>query len=133
MFLFGLIDAIETGVGGRNIDPREILRYFSWATYAFVAAVYSWFLFGGTLFKARPRIFSKEHTRSTPEILAIHAVFLIILLGGMALAPFIVAVLPDWMTDTFDFRGHLSIFDILAFLLMFALYGIERFLLYTAP
>ncbi len=126
-------DAIAAGVGARNIDPREILRYFSWATYAFVAAAYSWFLFGGALFKAGPRIFSKGNTRSAPETLAIHAAFLIILLGGMAIAPFIVAMLPYWMTDTFNVRGHPSIFDILAVLAMFGLYGIERLLLYAAP
>ena len=133
MLFLGSIDAIAAGAGTRNIDPREILRYFSWATYAFVAAAYSWFLFGGALFKAGPRIFSRENTKSTPKILAIHTAFLIILLGCMAVAPFIVRVLPFWMTDTFDVRGHPSIFDILAILALFGLYGIERLLLYAAP
>lgn len=131
MLFLRSVDAIAAGVGARSIDPREILRYFSWATCAFVAAAYSWFLFGGAFFKAGPRIFSKVNARSTQEILAIQAAFLIILLGGIAIAPFIVAMLPYWMTDTFDVHGHPSIFDILALLVMFGLYGIERLLLYT--
>jgi len=133
MFFPGSIDTIAAEMGARNIDPREILRYFSWATYVLVAAVYSCLLFSAAPFKAGPRVFSKENTRSTVEILAIHAAFLLILLGCMAIAPFIVRILPYWMTDTFDVRGHPSIFDILAFLIMSGLYLVERLLVYTTP
>jgi hypothetical protein len=133
MLFPGSIATIAAGMDARNIDPREILRYFSWVTYCFVAALYSCLVFSAAPFKAGPRVLSKENMRSIPEVLGIHAAFLIIVLACMATAPLIVRLLPFWMTDTFDVRGHPSIFDILAFLIMSGLYLIERLLVYTSP
>lgn len=84
-----------------NIDPDEVLRYFSWARFAAVAVVYSAVVFWTELAKDGPFIFSRKNARSTPQVLLAHAVFLMALLCGYRMCNEIVPTLPFWMTDTF--------------------------------
>ena len=78
----------------RNIDPREDLRFFSWAYFGLVCLAYSAFVFRGELFKDGSLIFSKQNARSPFEVLASHCAFLVILLCMMRVFNLFVPSLP---------------------------------------
>jgi hypothetical protein len=86
---------------GRNIDPDEVLRYFSWTRYAVIAVVYTAFVFWLELAKDGPFILSDKNARSKSQVIQAHAIFLTVLLGGYVICTDIVPKLPFWMTDTF--------------------------------
>lgn len=97
----------------QNIDPQEVLRYFSWIWFLFVSLIYSAFVFSGELSKDGPLIFSRRNARSTLDVITSHVVFLVILLCLMQIFCFLVPSLPYWMTDTFRAgRARYSVADI---------------------
>jgi hypothetical protein len=100
----GLFTLIVTSHIGRNIDPDEVLRYFSWTRFAIVAVVYTAFVFWLELAKNGPFIFSRNNARSKLQVLHAHAIFLTILLCGYRICTEIVPAMPFWMTDTFPLR-----------------------------
>jgi hypothetical protein len=61
-----------------NIDPDEVLRYFSWSRFAILAVIYSAAVFWIELAKDGPFIFSNRNTRSEAQVLLAHAIFLMV-------------------------------------------------------
>jgi hypothetical protein len=117
---------------GRNIDPDEVLRYFSWARYAIVAVVYTAFVFWLELAKDGPFILSSKNTRSKLQVFEAHTIFLAILLFGYRACITIVPTLPFWMTDTFRIRSseRLSLADLISCLAALGMAYFERKWLY---
>jgi hypothetical protein len=118
----------------QGIDPQEVLQYFSWIAYVLIAAAYSAFVFSGELSRDGPLIFSKQNTRSAPQVIAVHLAYLTILLCLLRLASYIVLTLPHWMTDTFSGgrrNSRISIADLSFFALSATIALIERKRLYV--
>jgi hypothetical protein len=116
------------------IDPQEVLQYSSLLGYAFLAALYTVFVFSSELPKFDgPRIFSKENARTVPQMIAIHVAYLTMFLCLLRLASYIVLTVPLWMTNTFNAGRHLrlSIFDLLFLAVWVTLALIERRHLYV--
>jgi len=116
------------------IDPQELLQYSSLLGCAFLAALYTAFVFSSEFSKfGGPRIFSKENARTAPQIIATHAAYLTMFLCLLRLASYIVSTAPHWMTNTFDAGRHLrlSIFDLLFLAVWVTLALIERRHLYV--
>ena len=128
----GLFTLIVTSHSGRNIDPDEVLRYFSWTGYTIVAVVYTAFVFWLELAEDGPFIFSRNNVRSKLQVLQAHAIFMAILLCGYCICTEIVPALPFWMTDTFRLRysARASFADILLCLAAFGMAYFERKWLY---
>jgi hypothetical protein len=125
--IFGVFIALMRVQMPQNIDPQEVLRYFSWTWFLFVSLIYSAFVFSGELSKDGPFIFSRRNARSTRDVIASHVAFLVILLCLMQIFCFIVPSLPYWMTDTFRARGApSSVADIVFMVLAAALVHVER-------
>jgi hypothetical protein len=127
------ISVVSSRIG--NIDPDEVLRYFSWTVYAIVAVVYTAFVFWRELAKDGPFIFSRNNARSKLQVLLAHAMFLTILLFGYLICTEVVPVLPFWMTDTVRLRhsGRASLADGFSFLVAFGMAYFERKWLYREP
>ena len=85
---------------GRNTDPAQSLRYFSWALFAVIAVVYSAFVFWLELAKDGPFIFSRNNVRTRSQVLLAHAMFLTILLCCYRICTYMIRTVPFWMTDT---------------------------------
>jgi hypothetical protein len=100
-----------------RIAPDEILRYFSWPVFAIIVAVYTVVVFLAELAKDGPFIFSRNNARTKSQILYAHGMFLVILLCGYRICPYIVRTLPFWMTDTFVRHGSRTSFADLVFCL----------------
>lgn len=131
MLATGLFTLIGNPRTGRNIDPDEVLRYFSWTQYTIVAVVYTALVFWLELAKDGPFILSRKNIRSKMQVLQAHAMFLTVLLCGYRICTEIVPALPFWMTDTFRSRGlNTSFADIALFLAAFAMAQFERKWLY---
>lgn len=115
-----------------NIDPDEVLRYFSWTRFAIVAVVYSAVVFWSELARNGPFIFSRKNARSKPQVWLAHAIFLTILLCDYRICNEIVPALPFWMTDTFHLRfsNRASLADIISILLALGMALVERKWLY---
>ncbi|HEY2472649.1 MAG TPA: hypothetical protein VGI45_32990 [Terracidiphilus sp.] len=131
---FGVFAFVVTSRFG-NIDPDEVLRYFSWTRYAIVAVVYTASVFWFELAKDGPFIFSRNNTRSKLQVLLAHAMFLTILLCGYRICTEIVPALPFWMTDTFRLKrsSRASFADIISCLVAFGMAYFERNWLYREP
>ena len=116
----------------RNIDPDEVLRYFSWPLFAVITLVYTAFVFWVELAKDGPFILSLRNVRTRQQVFLSHALFLTILLCCYRVCVYVVPSLPFWMTDTFRLRhsSRASIIDILLFAAMFAMAHFERKWLY---
>ncbi len=67
---------------GQNIDPDEMLRYFSWTVVAVIAVMYTAYVFWTELAKDGPFIFSKKNKWPKHLVLLWHACFLLILFCG---------------------------------------------------
>jgi hypothetical protein len=128
----GFLIPIRTFQMGRNIDPDEALRYFSWNVFAIVALVFTGFVFWQELAKNGPFIFSHKNTRSKLQVLLAHAIFLMILLYGYRIVINVIPRLPFWMTDTFQIRysTRASFADMLLFLAVLGMAYFERKWLY---
>lgn len=128
----GLFTLIGTSHIGRNIDPDEALRYFSWTQYGIVAVVYTAFVFWLELAKDGPFIFSRNNARSKLQVLQAHAIFLTILLCGYRICTEIVPALPFWMSDTFPLprSNRASFADIISCLVALGMAYFERKWLY---
>lgn len=115
-----------------NIDPDEVLRYFSWARFSVVAVVYSAAVFWIELAKDGPFMFSRKNARSKLQVLLAHAIFLTILFCGYRICNGVVPALPFWMTDTFRLRysGRASFADTISILLALGMALFERKWLY---
>jgi hypothetical protein len=116
----------------RNIDPDEVLRYFSWPLFAVITLVYTAFVFWAELAKNGPFILSLRNARTRQQVFLAHALFLAILLSCYRISVYVVPNLPFWMTDTFRLRhsSRASIIDILLFAATFAMAHFERKWLY---
>ncbi len=116
----------------RNIDPDEVLRYFSWPLFAVIAMVYTAFVFWAELAKDGPFILSSRNARTRPQVFFAHALFLAILLCCYRICVFVVPTLPFWMTDTFRLRhsNRASTIDVLLLAATFAMAHFERKWLY---
>jgi hypothetical protein len=126
--VFALVLASRIG----NIDPDEVLRYFSWTRFAIVAVVYSAVVFWIELAKDGPFIFSRRNTRSKTQVLLAHAMFLAAFLCGYRICTRIVPTLPFWMTDTFRLSRstRASFADIICCLVALGIAYFERKSLY---
>ena len=118
-----------------NIDPDEVLRYFSWARFAILAVVYSVVVFWIELAKDGPFILSSKNSRSKAQVWLAHLIFLTILLCGYRICNEVVPALPSWMTDTFHLRWgtRASFADIISSLVAFGMAYLERKWLYREP
>lgn len=115
-----------------NIDPDEVLRYFSWTRFAIVAAVYSAVVFWIEFAKDGPFIFSGKNKRSKAQVWLAHLIFLTILLCGYSMCTEVAPALPFWMTDTFQLRWgtRASLTDIVSCFVAFGMAFTERKWLY---
>ena len=116
----------------RNIDPDEVLRYFSWPLFAVITVVYTAFVSWVELAKDGPFILSSRNARTRRQVFFAHALFLTILLCCYRICVYVVPNLPFWMTDTFRLRhsSRASIIDIFLFAATFAMAYFERKWLY---
>lgn len=111
----------------RNIDPKETLRYFSWAIFIGACLIYSAFVFSGELSKDGPLFFSKRNERTTSQVLGLHSAFLIALFCLMQVSALIVPTLPFRLTDTSAARGaRFSLADVGFVLIAAVLVYFER-------
>lgn len=132
MRAFGIFaGVINPGIDG-NIDPDEMLRYFSWAIFAIVAVACTVFVFWQELAKNGPLILSSKNARSRAQVLAAHTLFLTILLCGYRICTEIIPSLPHWMTNTFRLRysDRASFADIFSFFAALGMAYLERKWLY---
>jgi hypothetical protein len=128
MFMNGSVFVMLGALGLQLVDP---LQYFSWGIYAGAGVLYSALSFTGELSKEGAQIFSKQNARSLSWIFAIHASFLVTLMGLMRIVPFIYPSLPNWMTDLFPHQNPpLSAFDLVFVLALIGLSHVERRWLY---
>lgn len=105
-------------------DP---LQYFSLWIYISVAAVYSAITLGGALRKGDVQVFSKQNAKPLPAILVVHFEFLTVLLGLMWIVPLVYSHLPEWLTNTYRFRGAtISNLELFYCFAMGVMYLIER-------
>ncbi len=127
-----LITFIANDRVGRNIDPDEALRYFSWSRFAVIAVVYTAVVFWLELAKDGPFILSRKNERSRLQVLLAHALCLTILICGYRVCTYMVPMMPFWMADTFRLRhsNRASFIDILLFLTALAMAYSERKWLY---
>ena len=120
--------AMPLALGLLRFDP---MQYFSWWIYVGVGVVYTALAFRGELSKEGALIFSKQNSRSLPEIFTVHLAFLAFLLVLMRTGPHIYRFLPNGLTDTFNVRGSsVSVLDIVFILVMIAAHYIERGFIY---
>ena len=95
----------------RNIDPDEVLRYFSWPLFAVITLVYTAFVFWAELAKNGPFILSLRNARTRQQVFLAHALFLAILLSCYRISVYVVPNLPFWMRTRFCCRrtsNHLA-------------------------
>ncbi|HUN82787.1 MAG TPA: hypothetical protein VMU48_00340 [Terracidiphilus sp.] len=122
--LAGLILVAGTAIGPPIDDP---LMHFSWWGYVVVAALYTMVVFRGDLSREGPFILTKENARTPFAISCIHVTFLALLLWAARVTPYILPLLPRWMTDRIHARGiNLTIADALFILATVAMNQIER-------
>jgi hypothetical protein len=128
----GLIILIANNKIARNIDPDEVLRYFSWTLFAVIGVVYTAFVFWVELAKDGPFILSPQNARTKLQVFIAHALFLTILLCCYRICVYVVPTLPFWMTDTFRLKrsNRSSIIDIFLLVAMVAIAYFERKWLY---
>ena len=116
---------VAAGANGPPLD--DSLLHFSWWGYVVVAALYTMVVFRGDLSREGPFILTKENARTPLAISCIHVAFLTMLLWAARAAPYILPLLPRWMTDTIHARGiNLTIADALFILTALAMHQIER-------
>ncbi|MDE3201977.1 MAG: hypothetical protein KGN79_13765 [Acidobacteriota bacterium] len=115
----------------QNIDPDEVLRYFSWTVFAVIAVVYTAYVFWIELAKDGPFIFSRKNQLPWHLVLLWHASFLLILFCCYRIYTAFVPHLPYWLTNTFRHRNsYMSLADIVGILAAFVLGYFERKWLY---
>jgi len=129
VILIGTIHAIRRGTG-QPID--DALMNFSWWGYIVVATMYTVVVFRGDLSREGPLIVTKENARTPVAIFLIHSAFLALLLWAAWAAPFILPLLPYWMTGRIHTRAiDLTFADILFILATLLMHKIERRWLYV--
>ena len=130
MWATALITSITCSVVPRNIDPTQPLRYFSWLRFSIVAAIYTAVVFW---LADKPFPFAGRGAAWRRQVLLVHAMFLAVLLFCFQFCPYIVPILPFWMTDTtIGRRGTKSSF--IECVLYFGVFGMalfERWWLYS--
>jgi hypothetical protein len=93
-----------------------------WSIYAAMCAGYTVAVFGLAWSDGKMRVFLGEHARSFGQVLQVHAVFLLLLIGWIWLAQATRPFLPSWVIAEGDHRE--------SWLLVFALFGIVGLLLF---
>lgn len=106
-------------------DP---LAYFAWSTYILFAILYSVFALFDAPNKKGGMIFTKRNAHPPWMVLAIHFVFLMILLELFQVATHFYYSLPSWLTDQLFrfYTDDFSTYTLLFLLLMVPMYYIER-------
>jgi len=125
----GFILAVGVAAEPPIDDP---LLHFSWWGFIVVAALYSVVVFRGDLSREGPFILTKENARTPLAISSIHVAFLAFLLWAAWMVPYILPLLPRWMTDRIHARGiDVTIADVLFILATLVIHQIERRWLYV--
>jgi hypothetical protein len=120
-----LIKTIPAVLGMRIIDLSDPLKSFSWLWGIIVAIGYSWLVFAGERFRNDDTSAVSMRDFKPIEVkLAIHAVFLAILLSFMWIVPHILLLLHTSSSGSFHDDG--KAFGLLTVSAMIALYFIER-------
>jgi hypothetical protein len=116
-----------------NIDPREVLQYFSWWAYLVVALIYSAFVFRDEVSKEDRQVFDKQNLVYLPNVLLVHVAFIATLFALLRIIPYILPALPYWMTNVFKPGRSLSasIADILVVLIGVLMAYLERRRIYA--